>query len=58
MAVNVLILGSTGSIGCQTLDVIARHPDAFQVYALSARANVDLLLSQCLTYHPRLCDLC
>jgi len=50
---KVTILGSTGTIGQQTLDVIARHPDRFQAYALAAHSNVQALYKQCLTYNPR-----
>ena len=50
---NVTILGSTGSIGKSTLDVLARHPDQFKVFALTAATQVDLLLSQCQAYSPR-----
>ena len=46
MTVRVTILGSTGSIGQSTLDVIARHPDRFSVYALSAHSRIDLLAKQ------------
>ncbi|MCB1676691.1 MAG: 1-deoxy-D-xylulose-5-phosphate reductoisomerase [Halioglobus sp.] len=49
----VSVLGSTGSIGLSTLDVIARHPDRFGVFALSARASVEALLAQCLAFEPR-----
>jgi len=49
----VSVLGSTGSIGVNTLDVIARHPDRFQVYALAASSSVDTLLAQCLAFEPR-----
>ena len=49
----VSILGATGSIGCQTLDVISQHPDQFQIFALSAKSNVDVLYAQCLAYQPR-----
>jgi 1-deoxy-D-xylulose-5-phosphate reductoisomerase len=49
---HVTILGSTGTIGQQTLDVIARHTQDFCVYALAANTNVDGLLKQCLTYQP------
>lgn len=49
----VTILGSTGSIGGSTLDVIGRHPDRFRVMALTARTNVDLLFDQCERFHPR-----
>ncbi|MEE4145999.1 MAG: 1-deoxy-D-xylulose-5-phosphate reductoisomerase [Halieaceae bacterium] len=49
----VSVLGSTGSIGINTLDVIARHPDRFGVYGLAANASVDVLLAQCLAFRPR-----
>ncbi|HVF17017.1 MAG TPA: 1-deoxy-D-xylulose-5-phosphate reductoisomerase, partial [Steroidobacteraceae bacterium] len=49
---RVAILGSTGSIGVSTLDVIARHPDRFTVTALSAHSNVDRLREQCLLHKP------
>jgi len=44
---NVAILGSTGSVGEHTLDVIARHPDRFRVFALGAHRNVEKLAEQC-----------
>lgn len=50
---RVCVLGSTGSIGVNTLDVIARHPDRYEVVALSAMSRVDDLLAQCLTWKPR-----
>ncbi|MBT9553951.1 MAG: 1-deoxy-D-xylulose-5-phosphate reductoisomerase [Hydrogenophaga sp.] len=50
---NVTILGSTGSIGKSTLDVLSRHPDRFRVFALTAATQVDLLLSQCQLHSPR-----
>ena len=50
---NITILGSTGTIGLQTLDVIARHTNDYKVYALAANSNVDALLKQCLQYHPK-----
>ncbi|MBA4265408.1 MAG: 1-deoxy-D-xylulose-5-phosphate reductoisomerase [Comamonadaceae bacterium] len=50
---TVTILGSTGSIGVNTLDVIARHPERFAVHALTASTQVDLLLRQCEQYRPR-----
>lgn len=50
---RVTILGSTGSIGVSTLDVIARHPERFQVFALSAATQVDLMLAQCAQFNPR-----
>ena len=52
-AKNVTILGSTGSIGVNTLDVIARHPLRFRVFALSASTRVDELATQCEKFHPR-----
>ncbi len=50
---QVTVLGSTGSIGTNTLDVIARHPDSYAVFALSAFSRVDILLAQCLQFAPR-----
>ena len=50
---RVCILGSTGSIGISTLDVMARHPDRFEVFALSAATRVDELLAQCARFSPR-----
>lgn len=49
----VTILGATGTIGKQTLDVIARHPDRFSVFALTANASADVLFEQCRQYLPR-----
>lgn len=49
---NVTILGSTGTIGEQTLDVIARHPTKYSVFALTANTNVNIMLQQCLQYKP------
>ncbi len=50
---RVCILGSTGSIGTSTLDVLARHPDRFEVFALSAHSRVEPLFAQCLRWRPR-----
>lgn len=50
---QVTILGSTGTIGTQTLDVIAQHPDEYAVYALAANSNVDLIYQQCLDFTPQ-----
>ncbi|CQR56440.1 1-deoxy-D-xylulose-5-phosphate reductoisomerase [Paenibacillus riograndensis] len=50
---KISILGSTGSIGTQTLDVIAMHPDAFEVDGLSAGSNTALLLEQVRRFKPR-----
>lgn len=49
---RITVLGSTGSIGVSTLDVIARHPDRFEVFALSAATQVDLMLAQCVQFKP------
>jgi 1-deoxy-D-xylulose-5-phosphate reductoisomerase len=46
------ILGSTGSVGISTLDVVARHPDRFRVSALAARSRVDVLYDQCMRFRP------
>ena len=48
----VTVLGSTGSIGISTLDVIARHPDRFKVVALTANSQVDRMLEQCHQFSP------
>ncbi len=50
---RVCVLGSTGSIGVNTLDVISRHPERYEVVALSAMSRVDELLAQCLAWRPR-----
>ncbi len=47
------ILGSTGSIGVNTLDVVRRHPDRYRVAALCAHRQADLLFDQCLEFRPR-----
>ncbi len=50
---GITVLGSTGSIGENTLDVLARHPDAYHVVALSAHANAKRLAEQCLQHRAR-----
>lgn len=50
---RITVLGSTGSIGVNTLDVIARHPERFEVFALSAARQVDLMLAQCAQFKPQ-----
>jgi len=50
---RVTVLGSTGSVGVSTLDVISRHPERFEVFALSASTKVDELLAQCARFLPR-----
>ncbi len=49
---RITILGATGSIGVSTLDVIARHPDRYQVFALTAHTQIDKLFEQCLKFQP------
>ncbi len=49
---RVAILGSTGSIGTNTLDVISRHPEKFEVFALSGATQIDLMLAQCERFKP------
>ena len=50
---RLTVLGSTGSIGTNTLDVVARHPDRFEVFALSGSRQVDRLFEQCMRFRPR-----
>ena len=52
MKQRIAVLGSTGSIGASTLDVIARHPGQFEVFALSAASQVDPMLAQCAQFRP------
>jgi 1-deoxy-D-xylulose-5-phosphate reductoisomerase len=49
---GLVVLGSTGSIGQNTLDVAARHPDRFRVVGIAARANDRILAEQCLRFRP------
>lgn len=53
MKQRVTVLGSTGSVGTNTLDVIARHPDRFEVFALSASTQVEPMLAQCAQFRPQ-----
>src|SRR5690606_26815203 len=50
---NLTVLGATGSIGVNTLDVIARHPERYRVIALSGHSRLDLLAAQCAAHKPR-----
>ena len=50
---KLTILGSTGSIGVSTLDVLRRHPDRFKVIALCAHSQIDRLFEQCVEFNPR-----
>lgn len=51
--IEISILGSTGSIGVSTLDVVSRHPERFSVFALTACRNVTLMAAQCARFEPR-----
>ena len=55
---RIAILGSTGSIGTQALDVISRHPDLFQVEMLSAGSNASLLIDQAWKFNPNAVVIC
>ncbi len=50
---NLAVLGSTGSIGVSTLDVVARHPDRYRITALTAQCRDDVLFEQCMRFKPR-----
>jgi 1-deoxy-D-xylulose-5-phosphate reductoisomerase len=50
---RLAILGSTGSVGTSTLDVVARHPERFEIVGLTAFQRVDVLLEQCQRFKPR-----
>src|SRR5690606_27627439 len=50
---RITILGATGSIGVNTLDVIARHPQRFEVFALAANQQIDRLWEQCQRFRPQ-----
>ena len=54
---RIAILGSTGSIGTQALDVIARHPDEYEAVALAARSSAKLLCEQVEQFHPKVAAL-
>lgn len=51
---QLAILGSTGSIGTQTLDVVRQHPEEFSVYAISANRSVDMLIAQAIEFRPEI----
>jgi len=53
MTEKLTILGSSGSIGVSTLDVIARHPDKYEVFALTGHSRVDVLAAQCKQFSPQ-----
>ena len=50
--IGVAVLGSTGTVGCSTLEVLGLHPERFRVCALAARSNVESLLAQCRRFEP------
>ena len=50
---KISLLGSTGSIGVNTLDVVERNPESFQILAMSAGSNVDLFAEQIRKFKPR-----
>ncbi len=50
----ITLLGSTGSIGTQTLDLVAQYPDQFRVVGLTSRRNVDLLAAQVRQFQPQI----
>ncbi len=54
MTQTISILGSTGSVGKSTLDVLARHPNEYSIFALTAFNNVEQALSQCIQFEPKL----
>lgn len=51
---HICVLGSTGSIGVSTLDVIRSHPDLFKVVSLTAHSNIELLAKQCVEFNPEM----
>ena len=51
---RLTVLGATGSIGVSTLDVVARHPDRFEIVALSGHRQIDRLAEQCIVFAPRI----
>nr|WP_315464648.1 1-deoxy-D-xylulose-5-phosphate reductoisomerase [uncultured Rhodoferax sp.] len=50
---KITVLGSTGSIGVSTLDVLRRHPESFSVFALTASTNVEVIHAQCIEFQPQ-----
>ena len=54
----ITLLGSTGSIGTQTLDIVAQYPDQFRVVGLAARSNVELLAQQIRQFQPQVAAIC
>ena len=54
----ISILGSTGSIGTQTLDIVTHHPDRFRVVGLAAGGNIELLTEQIRQFQPEIVATC
>ncbi len=54
----ITLLGSTGSIGTQTLDIVQQYPDQFRIVGLAARSNIDLLAQQIRQFQPQIVALC
>lgn len=54
----ITLLGSTGSIGTQTLDIVAQYPDQFRIVGLAARSNVELLAQQVRQFRPQIVAIC
>jgi len=50
--IGVVVLGSTGTVGCCTLEVLALHRERFRIVALAARSNVELMMQQCQRFEP------
>ena len=53
MKENVIIIGSTGSIGANTLEVLSIHSELFKVFAIAANSSVDILFEQCKKFKPK-----
>ena len=51
--IGITLLGATGSIGISTLDVVSRHKDKYEIVALTANRNIELLIEQCKTWQPK-----
>jgi 1-deoxy-D-xylulose-5-phosphate reductoisomerase len=58
MVKKIALLGSTGSIGTNTLDIVARHPDYFQIVSLAAGKNIDVVTEQIRQFNPKLVSVC
>ncbi len=54
MVTRIALLGSTGSVGTQTLDVVEQHPELFEIVTIAARGNLDALRNQVQRHHPQL----